>query len=283
MNEHVFTIFQGPNAGRRFTLAQQALMLGRGETCDVTLADERASRHHAKLLPEPDGPRLLDEGSSNGTFVNGRLVNEARLNPGDIIAIGHSSIIFGPEAPSPERLAELARSRPKIPAEEVEGEPTNVMIPKMSPPRLTEIHLRDIVEAVADAAKPSAEARGVAIFVEIEAPDDSCRSDANALYGAMAGFLSHFLGLIPPAKNSGSESRAESVLSLRLEKAGGVFKISCIAVGIPFDRAQLTPAGNASTVVRAKQTLEALGGVFQIMPADTPGAIARLTLPAQPT
>jgi len=66
----------------------QALVLGRSSRCDVVLADLSVSRRHARLWFR-DGKWLLqDLASTNGTFVNGRLVGRCELRPGDLVVVG---------------------------------------------------------------------------------------------------------------------------------------------------------------------------------------------------
>jgi ABC-type multidrug transport system ATPase subunit/pSer/pThr/pTyr-binding forkhead associated (FHA) protein len=65
--------------------------IGRSPSCDIVLDDPLVSRHHAELRELPDGRRqLVDVGSYNGTFVNGRRVEEAVLDPLDLVGIGGS-------------------------------------------------------------------------------------------------------------------------------------------------------------------------------------------------
>jgi hypothetical protein len=67
----------------------KALSLGREPDNQVQLAGERASRHHARIERVGAGFRILDLGSSNGTFLNGvRLTGPAPLGPGDQIQVG---------------------------------------------------------------------------------------------------------------------------------------------------------------------------------------------------
>jgi len=67
----------------------KALSLGRETDNQIQLADERASRHHARIERKGEGFRILDLGSSNGTMLNGtRLAGPATLSPGDHIRIG---------------------------------------------------------------------------------------------------------------------------------------------------------------------------------------------------
>jgi adenylate cyclase len=73
-----------------------ALTLGRGSGNDVVLADIRISRSHALLRPFGRGKYyLLDMGSGNGTFLNGRLVtNPVELKDGDAIAIADCTLKY---------------------------------------------------------------------------------------------------------------------------------------------------------------------------------------------
>jgi adenylate cyclase len=69
---------------------------GRAATNQVVLADERVSRRHAIIHRQGEGEFwLLDLGSSNGTYINGRRVSKpGRLRNGDIIQIGAFQAVF---------------------------------------------------------------------------------------------------------------------------------------------------------------------------------------------
>jgi pSer/pThr/pTyr-binding forkhead associated (FHA) protein len=69
-------------------IGDNAMHVGRGLQADLHLDDASVSRRHAILLPRPQTPRLLDDRSSNGTFVNGERVQQADLRNGDTIVIG---------------------------------------------------------------------------------------------------------------------------------------------------------------------------------------------------
>jgi transcriptional regulator with PAS, ATPase and Fis domain len=66
------------------------LIIGRDESCDVHLTGNDVSRRHAVLRrnPEGTGATIADLGSRNGVRVNGRLVAEAPIGPGDVVRIG---------------------------------------------------------------------------------------------------------------------------------------------------------------------------------------------------
>ena len=60
-----------------------------GPVAGLAIQDEKSvSRRHAMLVDSPSGPRLLDDRSSNGTFVNGQPIVQADLSNGDVILLG---------------------------------------------------------------------------------------------------------------------------------------------------------------------------------------------------
>lgn len=72
---------------------------GAGSQSAISLpSDHRASRSHAWLHRQGQAVRLVDEGSKNGTFVNGRRVSAAVLEDGDVVRIGDSFLIYRLEA-----------------------------------------------------------------------------------------------------------------------------------------------------------------------------------------
>jgi ABC-type multidrug transport system ATPase subunit len=72
--------------------AKAALRIGRVPDNDVVLPDLDVSRHHAELRKSPAGAyEIVDLGSHNGTYVNGRRVSSAVISEDDIVSIGHST------------------------------------------------------------------------------------------------------------------------------------------------------------------------------------------------
>ena len=69
-------------------LEQAQLVIGRSSGCELVLADDTVSRHHAELRFEDGRWLLRDLGSSNGTYINGRLVTEAEVRRGDVVYLG---------------------------------------------------------------------------------------------------------------------------------------------------------------------------------------------------
>ena len=83
-------VLSGADAGRTVELPEdRRFVLGRVQGCDLVIRDERASRQHAELRVEAaGGVRVVDLGSANGTFVDGRRVTEALLAGGEELVVG---------------------------------------------------------------------------------------------------------------------------------------------------------------------------------------------------
>ena len=82
--------------GEELPLNSSALRLGRGSDNDVNLSrDEYASSKHARVEPRRDGVWVEDIGSTNGTYLNGiRLTQAKRLAPGDVVRIGETELRY---------------------------------------------------------------------------------------------------------------------------------------------------------------------------------------------
>lgn len=97
-------IKSGTLQGRKFELEQGTMMLGRGLDCDLRFdatGDPGVSTHHAILQLESDGFYIIDQKSTNGTIVNGQVIQRTKLAPGNIIQLGHQGphILVQIEAP----------------------------------------------------------------------------------------------------------------------------------------------------------------------------------------
>ncbi len=73
-----------------------ATVLGRSaDQAQIAIKDNRLSRAHCKFEPRDDGQwAIVDLGSQNGTFLNGRRVRESVVRPGDVVTIGQCDILF---------------------------------------------------------------------------------------------------------------------------------------------------------------------------------------------
>ncbi len=69
-------------------LHRPVLLVGRHPECDVRIESSKISRRHCCLGLAYDRVLIRDLGSRNGVRLNGRLIEEARLEPNDELAIG---------------------------------------------------------------------------------------------------------------------------------------------------------------------------------------------------
>lgn len=82
--------FRRPTSVR--PLPTRTVRIGRAADNDLVVDDLIVSRHHAELRAHAEGSyEIVDLGSHNGTYLNGRPVSRAPLGPGDIVGIGHSA------------------------------------------------------------------------------------------------------------------------------------------------------------------------------------------------
>ena len=91
----------GAQPPEEWMLQGSRMVIGRLPGCEVSLNDPNASRQHAELVAREDGWWIVDLDSTNGTFVNGGLVKERRLIPGDRIQVGSSKLELGTEEARP--------------------------------------------------------------------------------------------------------------------------------------------------------------------------------------
>ena len=85
----------GTTMGRRYPIHNDALVIGRGDSCDIRLQDNSVSRNHAKVEPTKEGIFVVDSKSLNGTYVNDRPARGAQmLQDGDYIRIGNAIFRF---------------------------------------------------------------------------------------------------------------------------------------------------------------------------------------------
>ena len=80
-----------------YNLTRDATTIGRSPDAHIPLRDPRASRRHARFERQEDEYLVIDEGSQNGTLVNGSHVERRPLRRGDLVEIGGVKIFFEEE------------------------------------------------------------------------------------------------------------------------------------------------------------------------------------------
>jgi DNA-binding NtrC family response regulator len=97
IQEAELAVTAGPDRGRKAGLRQGTVVVGTDPCCDLVLSDPAVSRRQFEIQTTPDGFRLRDGGSTNGTFIDRLRVTEAVLPPGGArIQVGRTRMKFAP-------------------------------------------------------------------------------------------------------------------------------------------------------------------------------------------
>ncbi len=94
----------------------RSVLIGRESTTGLLLDwDPEVSRIHAELERIGEGWALVDDGlSSNGSYVNGELVNgRHRLQDGDNLQFGDTTVLYRAPVDHKSRLSAISDSRPR--------------------------------------------------------------------------------------------------------------------------------------------------------------------------
>jgi hypothetical protein len=84
----------GLRSGDEYDVAR-GVTLGRGQAADIRLEDPFASSRHARIVPQGDVLVIEDLGSTNGTYLNGDLLDGPQpLHPGDRVRIGDNEFSY---------------------------------------------------------------------------------------------------------------------------------------------------------------------------------------------
>ncbi|MGC8926383.1 MAG: ATPase, T2SS/T4P/T4SS family [Myxococcota bacterium] len=95
---------------------KQTIFIGRAQENDLVLPVPSVSKRHARFLVKDGRYVLMDLGSTNGTFVNGKQINgPVVVKPNDVISIGEYEIVLLSSAPKPAPLEVRQRTPPPPP------------------------------------------------------------------------------------------------------------------------------------------------------------------------
>ncbi|MEQ1506121.1 MAG: FHA domain-containing protein, partial [Myxococcota bacterium] len=84
----------GPDRGKRITVGE-TVTVGQSRSCEISIpSDVRLSPVHCKIARTRDGFVVTDEGSANGTVVNGARITRFALHGGEVIVIGRTVLRF---------------------------------------------------------------------------------------------------------------------------------------------------------------------------------------------
>lgn len=107
MKRVTFQVLEGMDKGRVYRELPTPVTIGREEGNLLRLNDERVSRFHAKVQVDNGDFIITDLESTNGTRVNGTVVQIRRLRYGDRVGVGRSLLLFGSNEEIAARMANL--------------------------------------------------------------------------------------------------------------------------------------------------------------------------------
>jgi pSer/pThr/pTyr-binding forkhead associated (FHA) protein len=77
-----------PSGNSDFELREGTQLIGKGSDCDIIIAHSTISRRHCQVALVDRTITLADLGSTNGTYVNGQLIHQEFVVPGDKVTLG---------------------------------------------------------------------------------------------------------------------------------------------------------------------------------------------------
>lgn len=156
-----FQIYQGDALVRTETLTQDIIKIGKLSSSHLRIDDESVSRMHAVIeIAGPGEIYIIDLGSTKGTLVNGQKVNKAKLQSGDTIVLGATTIkvtVLDPVAASADDGPTQVQMQPQAKQTQM-GMPAQPMIPPpvaAPPPAATAFPPPPVAQPVAPVAAPS--------------------------------------------------------------------------------------------------------------------------------
>ncbi len=83
-------------SGVEVRIPQCGLLIGRGSGCDLVLDDPDVSRRHLLITFLAERPWAIDQGSSNGTLIDGEAADRCRLGAHHEIRLGGATMLWKP-------------------------------------------------------------------------------------------------------------------------------------------------------------------------------------------
>ncbi len=88
----ILEIKQGFNQGATFRLGHRTLTIGRDARNMIQVIDDKVSRRHAMIRWDGERYLIIDLQSQNGTFVNGKQIQETTLEVDDLVCVGDTEM-----------------------------------------------------------------------------------------------------------------------------------------------------------------------------------------------
>jgi transcriptional regulator with PAS, ATPase and Fis domain len=100
-------VVRGPDAGKSARIESPSFIIGSAEGADLRLTDKTVSREHLRVTLDPQGLKLRDDASRNGTWLGGVRVSAAVLTAETTLRLGTTTITIRPDSgPTPLAVSE---------------------------------------------------------------------------------------------------------------------------------------------------------------------------------
>ncbi|MBN1804380.1 MAG: FHA domain-containing protein [Sedimentisphaerales bacterium] len=113
-------LFKKDGSQKSFSLPDSTTIIGRRHDCDLCIPLKTVSRRHCQLNQNNETVKIRDLGSSAGTFINGKKIDETTAKPGDYIIIGPLTFLLQingkPEKTVPPKPAKPKQTKPETAA-----------------------------------------------------------------------------------------------------------------------------------------------------------------------
>ena len=187
----------------RHPLIESPIVVGRDERAQIQLDHETVSRNHAELVCGPFGHWWIhDLHSTNGTYVNGTLVQDRMLNPRDEIRVGRYTL-FIRMPDQPERVPALPTPAPQP---RFDAEMTMVMPAPQRAPKISVKHIEHTMELRRKLMATEDPSKRLTTLCEFLVGEAIPATAATVVRIAGADTLTH---LCEPVQRSGTSSMAE--------------------------------------------------------------------------
>lgn len=110
-------LFKKNGSRKTFSLPGGATVIGRRRHSDFYIPLLSVSRRHCQLNCDGGVLKIRDLGSRNGTYLNGKQIDEAVIKPGDSIEVGPLTFVFQIDG-QPGEVVPPQRAKPKAPRQE---------------------------------------------------------------------------------------------------------------------------------------------------------------------
>ncbi len=131
-------LFKKDGSQKAFSVASDTTIIGRRHDCDLCIPLTVVSKRHCQLNLNKEAVKIRDLDSRNGTFLNGKRINETTVQPGDYIRIGPLTFLLQidgePEKIVPPRPKQAKpKSAAKVPPPKVLAEELSGSFPELEP------------------------------------------------------------------------------------------------------------------------------------------------------